>query len=92
MKNVMTLDVGDGVVREIEFINAPSMAKNQVMIELMDDRPLSQIAADFEGREKLVRRDNVREDIETVYSGFVRLTAIQRSGVSGAVRITLSKP
>lgn len=92
MKNAITLDVGDGVAREIEFINAPATARNKVMIELIDERPLSQIAADFEGREKLTRKDDIREDIETVYTGFTQLTAIQRNAVSGSVRITLAKP
>ena len=92
MRSVTMLDVGDGVKREIEFITAPAMENGKVMIELYDDRALSQIAADFEGREKLVRTDNIRTDIETVYTGFTRLTAIQRNAVSGSVRITLAKP
>lgn len=92
MKTVQMLDVGDGVKREIEFITTPSMESGKVMIELYDERLLSQIAADFEGREKLVRTDNIRADIETVYTGFTKLTAIQRSAVSGSVRITLAKP
>lgn len=92
MRNVVKLDLGDGVVREIEFINSLAMTGKQVMIELYNDRPLSQIAADFEGREKMTRKDDIRPDVETVYSGFTRLTAIQRSGATGSVRITLEKP
>lgn len=92
MKQVQMLNLGDGVEREIEFITAPAMESGKVMIELYDDRALSQIAADFEGCEKIVRKDNIRADIETVYTGFTRLTAIQRNAVSGSVRITLAKP
>lgn len=92
MKTVQTLNLGDGVEREIEFINAPTMESGKVMIELYDDRALSQIAADFEGCEKIVRKDNIRADVETVYTGFTHLTMIQRNAVSGTVRITLAKP
>lgn len=92
MKTVQTLNLGDGVEREIEFINAPTMESGKVMIEMYDDRALSQIAADFEGCEKIVRKDNIRADVETVYTGFTRLTMIQRNAVSGTVRITLAKP
>lgn len=91
MKQVQMLNLGDGVECEIEFITAPAMESGKVMIELYDDRALSQIAADFEGRERIVRKDNIRTDIETVYTGFTRLTAIQRNAVSGSVRITLAK-
>lgn len=92
MKTVQMLDVGDGVKREIEFITAPAMGSGKLMIELYDERQLSQIAADFEDRERLVRTDNIRADIETVYTGFTKLTAIQSNEVSGSVRITLAKP
>lgn len=92
MKQVQMLNLGDGVEREIEFITAPSMESGKVMIELYDDRALSQIAADFEGCDKIVRKDNIRTDIETVYTGFTNLTSIQRNAVSGSVRIALAKP
>lgn len=93
MKTVQMIDLGYGIPKmEIEFINVPAMASKQLMIELYDERRLSAIAADFEGREEIVRTDNLREGIETVYSGYTELTAIQRNAQSGSVRITLSKP
>lgn len=92
MKTVQILDVGDGVKREIEFINSAAMARNQIMIELIDERPLSVIASEFEGRERLVRTDNIRPDIETMYTGYTDLVSIQRNTMSGSVRITLAKP
>lgn len=91
MKNEQTLDVGDGIERDIEFINSPMSENGRIIIEMHDDRNLSQIAADFEGREKLIRKDNLRKDIETVYTGFTNLVSIQRNGFSGTVRIILSK-
>lgn len=91
MRNVTTLDVGDGIQREIEFMNVPAMAGRTVMIELYDERPLSQIAAEFEGRDTLVRRDSVMAGVETVYSGYTSLTAIRRNETSRAVLITLAK-
>lgn len=92
MKNAIMLDVGDGVNVEIEFISMPATNSRQLMIELYDERALSEIAAYFENREKLVRTDTIRPGVETVYSGYTELTSIQRNAQSGAVRISLSKP
>ena len=92
MRNVTTLDVGDGVAREIGYISVQAMAGKNTMIELYDDRLLSEIAADFEGRDRLIRKDSVRPDVETVYSGYTKLSAIRRNEISGAVVITLTKP
>lgn len=91
MKNEMMLDLG-GMTYEIEFISSPVNAGDQIMIELADERALSVIAADFEGRSRIVKTDTLKVGVETVYSGFTELTSIQRNAITGSVRITLRKP
>lgn len=92
MKTVQMLDLGDGVAREIEFINSPSMARNQIVIELVDERPLAQICADFDDIKTIKRTDNVRPEIVTHYEGFSQLIGVNRNVSAGTVRLTLRKP
>ena len=91
MNSVTTLDLG-GKSYEIEFISTAAYAGNQIVIELMDDQPLSQIAADFEGRETITRTDTIRPEITTTYSGYTELIDIRRNQANGSVRLTLKKP
>lgn len=92
MKNVTMLNLGETENVEIEFISSTARAGDQIVIELIDSRPLSEIAGMFEGRQKLTRTDSIRPEIETIYTGYTELIDIRRNQANGSVRLTLKKP
>lgn len=92
MKTTTMLDLENGMRREVEFINSTLVARDQIVVELIDNRPLSQIAAEFEGVKTIRRTDNLREDIVTLYEGFSELIDIRRNQTIGSVRLMLRKP
>lgn len=92
MKTVQMVDLGDGVLREIEFISSSVMARDQIVIELADDRSLSEICADFDGVQMIKRTDNIRPEIVTSYEGYTQLVRAERNLNAGTVRLTLRKP
>lgn len=63
---------------------------NRLMMDVMDERALSEIAADFEGVETLTQVDALH--VEHVYHGYTVLAAISRNKSDGSVRLTLKKP
>ena len=89
MKNATMLDLGEDS-REIEY--SGTTRSGNLMIELMDDRLLSKVAADFEGRKKLVRTDTSAPGVATTYEGYTELIDIRRNQTDGSVRLTLRKP
>lgn len=91
MRIAQTLDLG-GMTYEIDFITSLSNEKSQIIIEFDDSRLLSEIAADFEGRETIIRKTNNQPEISTTYSGFTELIDIRRNQANQSVRITLKKP
>ena len=46
----------------------------------------------FEDRPKIVRTDSIRQEIETIYTGYTELIDIRRNQADGSVRLTLKKP
>lgn len=92
MRSVTVLKLGEEESVEIEFISSSNSAGNQIVIELEDDRPLSEIADMFEDREQLVRTDNLRPEIATTYTGYTELIEIRRNQANNRVRLTLKKP
>lgn len=91
MKNMIMLDLGNGVSREVDFISTMGVSR-QVVIELTDERPLSQIAAEFENVKTIRRTNNLRDDVVTLYEGFSEMIDIRRNQTTGSVRLTLRKP
>lgn len=92
MRNVQSLKLSETENVEIESISALMREGRQIVIELIDSRPLSEIADMFEDRPKLVRTDSVRPEIETTYTGYTELIDIRRNQTDGSVRLTLKKP
>ena len=64
----------------------------EVMIELTDDRKLSEIAADLEGCDTIKKLDDQPSGKSELYEGFTVLMAITRNKDTGAVQATLAKP
>lgn len=92
MRNVQNLKLSETETVEIESVSALMSNGKLVVIELIDSRPLSEIADMFEDRPKLVRTDSIRPEIETTYTGYTELISIQRNQEYGSVRLTLKKP
>ena len=63
---------------------------NRLMMDVMDMRAISEVAADFEGVETLTQED--AQHVEHVFRGFTVLAAASRNKSDGSVRITLEKP
>ena len=76
---------------DIIFIGALMRDGNRVVIELEDDRALSEIAADFEGLETITKTDSIKPNDKEVYEGFTKLVSIHCNKAAGTVRITLEK-
>lgn len=90
MRNATMLDLG-GKSYEVEFIGTVGTS-GQIVIELVDERNLSDIAADFEGIAKISRTDTQRPEIVTTYTGYTELIEIRRNQSNENVRLTLKKP
>ena len=61
-----------------------------LMMDVVDARSVSEVAADFDGVEKLTQED--AQHVEHVYKGYTLLTAISRNKSDDSKRITLEKP
>lgn len=85
----MTLTTSKGKTFAIDWMWGPVGANDDLMLEYADDRPLSEIAADFEGCEGFHRESETEGDKD--WEGYTRLRSIVRSG-RGRVQLTLYKP
>lgn len=90
MKNVTTIDLGDGIAREVDFISSPDMAPDRLIISLPDDRLPSQILADFEGRSAIKAMNTMKPGRTEIYEGFAEAVEFKRER-DGSARITLAR-
>ena len=63
---------------------------SRLMFDVMDTRPIGEIAPDFEGVETLTQVD--AQQVEHAYHGYTVLAAISRNRSDGSARVTLEKP
>lgn len=63
---------------------------SRLMMDIVDSRTVSEVAADFEGVEKLTQED--AQHVDHVYKGYTVLAAASRNKSDGSVRVTLEKP
>lgn len=87
----MKLDTIGGKSFDIRVICADLRSKNRVLIELEDDRPLAQIAADFDGIDGFVTYKEDLEGVYETYEGYNHLVSIRRNAEAGTVRLTLER-
>lgn len=83
----MTVTTSRGKTFPADWAWAPAGADQGLMLQIRDARPLSAIAADFEGCEA-IRRESAEEG-DMAFDGYTALTGIQR--VPGGARITLGR-
>lgn len=87
----MTVRTSKGKTFEIEWMWGPVGLTNDLMLQMKDDRFLSDIAKDFEGCDHFHRESELEGDMD--WEGYTVLRGIFRPEQnSDDVQITLSKP
>lgn len=76
---------------DVRFIGALIRNGSRMMIELADDRPLWEIAEEFDGLSAITKTDEMKPGVKEVYEGFSQLVGIQRYNGNGTVLLTLEK-
>lgn len=87
----MKITTSKGKTFDVNWAFGPTSASGSLMIELADNRHLSEIAADFEGNSKIEKTDKTKPGVIEVYEGFTELAIIQRNK-NGSVLVKLEKP
>ena len=85
----MRIETNKGKSYEINAI-APYTHKNQILIDMNDDRPFSEIAIDFDGVETITRKMVDDGSAYEKYEGYTKLFSITRVA-NDRIRITLAK-
>jgi len=86
----MRIKTSKGTTHDIRVMCEMLRNKNRALIELEDSRPLSEIAAEFDGLEWIRKYMTAESTAYEMYEGFTRLCGIQRTE-TGTVRLTLEK-
>ena len=87
----MQITTSKGKTFDIQFIGSPLRNSNHLMIELEDERLISEIAGDFEGLSTITKTDTIRPNEKTIYEGFTKLKGIQENQEASTFRLTLEK-
>lgn len=86
----MKITTSKGKTLDVNWAFGPTGESGSLMIELPDNRLLSEIAADFEGNRKIEKTDEKKPGVTETYEGFTELAAIQRNK-NGSVFVKLVK-
>lgn len=84
----MTIRVDGGREYDAVFAYAPTMDGKCVIRLRSDDRPLSEIAREFEGASCIERLSE--EEGDAKYTGYTQLQAVERQG--DAVTLAMTRP
>ena len=84
----MKMTTSKGKTFEINWMWGPVGEDGDLMLEYADERPMADIAADFEGCESFRRESETEGDRE--WTGYTRLRSMIRAG-RGKVQLTLCK-
>ena len=86
----MTVKTDRGETFDVNYAWGPVRSTGELMIELTADaRPLSQIAADFEGVQAFEREDENEGNM--TFEGYTELVSVVRDRTRGAVLLALRK-
>ena len=86
----MTITTDRGKTFDVNYAWGPVRSTGELMIELTADaRPLSQIAADFEGVQAFERMDENEGNM--TFEGYTELVSVVRDRTRGAVLLALRK-
>ena len=87
----MTITTSKGKVFPVVFIGVLLRDGHRLVIDLPDSRPLSEVAADFEGLETVTKTNTKTPGVKEIYEGFTNLVEVHRNMAAGTVRVTLEK-
>ena len=85
----MTLTTSKGNTYTVDWIDVATLTSGNLLAQLRDERPLFEIAEEFDGLEWLERKSDTQG--EKRFEGFNRLISISRNAVHNAVQLTLCK-
>ena len=84
----MTLETSKGKTVKARWAWAPANADGDLIIEYDDTKNISEIAADWEGCERITRES--AEEGNAIYEGYTEIRIMSRQR-NGAIQITLKK-
>lgn len=87
----MRIETSAGKVFPIRVMCEALRNRNQVLIELEDDRTFAQIIPDFDGLSFIKCYQAEKSTVYEMYEGFSKLVSIQRNTGTGMVRLMLEK-
>lgn len=87
----MKITTNKGKTLDVNWAFGPTSESGSLMIEIPDNRRLSEIAADFEGNSRIEKTDKMKPGVTEIYEGFTELAAIQRNK-NGSALVKLEKP
>lgn len=87
----MTVKTSRGKTFEINWAWCRNLRGDQMMIELKDDRPMAEIALDFDGVETFEIQNEKNPNVKEVYTGYTRMVIMSRDNADGVIRLTLAK-
>lgn len=87
----MKITTSKGKTLDANWAFGPTGESGSLMIELSDKRHLSEVAADFEGIEKIEKTDETKPGVTEVYEGFTELVTLQRNKRNSSVLVKLEK-
>jgi len=87
----MELTTSRGQTFDIQYIGKVLTNSRRMMIELEDERRLSEIAADFEDVQTFRRAEITPEGKPDIYEGYTNLVDVHRNTAAGNVRLTLER-
>jgi hypothetical protein len=85
----MTLKTSKKKTYKVDWVDVASLTSGQLFAQLRDDRPLHEIAEEFDGLEWLERESDTQGNKR--FEGFNRLIGLTRTAANGAVQLTLCK-
>lgn len=73
---------------DVRFLSAP--INGVIFIHMDDDRPISEIAAEFEAIDRFEMFSSINTDARVAYEGYSKVMGVERYA-DGSVRIKLEK-
>ena len=87
----MRLETSSGKSFEIRAISEDIRRKDRVLIELIDTRPIPEIAQDFDGLAYMKNYKSEGSSVYEMYEGFTKLSGVNENEAAGTIRLTLRR-
>lgn len=87
----MKITTSHGKTFDVNYIWENTRNGERLMIELEDNRPISQISEDFEGVEVFEKTDKKKPNSKEYITGYIRLINVSQENYDGVTRLILAK-